>query len=87
MKTLLHCLWLALTITALTGITFLTRYEPIESSEANFGTLLVWDRWHSRPCIVGLATGQRIACSLEEVQEATKEPKIMDAPWLQTPGK
>lgn len=66
MKPLLQWLWFALAVVMCINVAFWFQYEPL-SLRGTFELIYVWDRWHNRVCMVGLASQQRILCSPDEL--------------------
>lgn len=43
------------------------RYEPIAGSQTNLGTIVVWDRWYNRVCVVSIGAGNKPMCSIQQM--------------------
>jgi hypothetical protein len=71
MPRLLQWLWFALAVFVIFGLFLWTRYEPVSVSVgSSLGSIVVWDRWNNRACVVGANTEQKVVCTYTEIEES-----------------
>ena len=56
-------------IIAATMVAFTFRYEPLTLQTNPMEITFVWDRWKARTCMTGVATGHKLLCSLDEMDQ------------------
>jgi hypothetical protein len=63
--------WVALALVAFAGISgaLMFRYEPLTLQSNPMEITVVWDRWSHRVCMIGHSTGQRMVCTLDEMDQ------------------
>ena len=63
--------WIAVAFmaTAVIFAAFMFRYEPLTLQSNPMEITVVWDRWAHRVCMIGDSTGQKMVCTLEDMDQ------------------